>query len=153
MKEDASSNIFDEASRLAKNKKKVSATKQTRKIIEKANPLSPLQPTHLNNPEVEALLAKASKYHEDIVNKLDMIQKEIGMSIKDVKEFLNNPSNFKPEEWQVIQQQRIALEENLFTQIGGESVKKEIKKKQIAKSDKERKNKTLGARKKWIPIR
>lgn len=141
MKDDKPKNIFDEAAHSRPFKKKAPAKAPTPPPVPEENAGS-----------LEESITTVKKYRDDVVKKLDSIQKELGMSLKDVKEYINNPRNFKPSQWAYIQQQKKEMEERLAQELGSDVVGVS-KKVDTGKVAKERKGKTLGSRKNWIPIR
>jgi hypothetical protein len=102
--------------------------------------------------EFQEQLAIAKMHHDELVNRLDEIHVKLGMSLKDMKEYLSNSSNFKPQEWEMIQGRRAVLQERILNLLGKEG-REMLKKTEAAKGGKARKGKTLGSRKKWIPIK
>lgn len=141
---DKPTNIFDEAGR-------------SRKPISKAKgkppaSVSPKVNKGDQNIPLDELISNVNKSRDEVVTKLDLIQKELGMSVKDVKEYLNNPRNFKPEQWVYLKEQKKAMQDKLVNELGPDIVKL-AEKAEISKTAKERKGKTLGARKNWISMR
>ncbi len=104
--------------------------------------------------EINVMLNKMYRMQEHIQTRLNQIFESSGLSANQIKNYLNNPSNFPPDIWQKIQGQR----ENLEKKIGEvlQIYTKKPKSGHIAKigsaETKQRKSKTLGARKKWIPM-
>lgn len=158
MEDNKYKNIFDAAGQIKKSMDpKVPASPE----IIKQDPLSDLILTGseelLNlhgDTEINAMLNKMYRMQQHIQTSLNQIYESAGLSTSQIKNFLNNPSNFPPDIWQKIQGQRDSLEKKI-----GEVLKvyaKQPKKGHIAKitseESKERKSKTLGARKKWIPM-
>lgn len=106
-----------------------------------------------HDPEINVMLNKMTRMQEDINTKLGEIYDGSGVSINQIKNFLNNPSNFPPEVWQRIQSQRDVLEKKI-----GDVLQHMIKKAKVGpmgvkgEVSKERKSKTLGSRRNWIPM-
>lgn len=106
------------------------------------------------DPEINNMLNKMYRMQDGIQSKLHEIYDHSGVSSKQIANFLNNPSNFPPEVWQKIQQQRDSLEKKI-----GEVLKHYAKKPKTGYLSgktggvsKERKSKTLGSRRNWIPM-
>lgn len=157
MKENGPSNIFDEASRrfskMSQSKKKITPPKKEdiskpKKDVQQAPPIAPV----IQDAEIEAMFTKAKLLRDDLVKKLDAIERGMGMSVKDVKAYLDNPRNFKKGVWEIVQRQRKMVEGKFFDLMGKEMQEK-VKKQEVAKTGKERKKKTLGSRKKWIQVK
>lgn len=156
MDENKPKNIFEHADRL---KKESSAKKVTQKVTpQKKEAFLPDISENLldlhHDPEINSMLNKMYRMQDNIQLKLNEIYDSSGVSSKQITNFLNNPSNFPPDVWQKIQQQRDTLEKKI-----GDVLKSYVKKPKSGyisgKSDgvsKERKSKTLGARRNWIPM-
>src|SRR4051812_46676827 len=98
------------------------------------------------------MLTKMQRMHDELELKLDQIYQNSGIDPGAVKNYLNNPNNFNSREWERIQSQR----ETMWSRMGlKSSVDEEKFKKQqeLDKVSKERKSKSLGARRNWIPMR
>lgn len=139
--------IFDEAARKNSLSKKKYSTKKTSQIQTKNKEIS-----SLSESEIQALLDKVSRQREELLLKLDMIQQTKGINLKEMKNFMDNPLNFKKSEWEFLQKQRTEMEEKLSALIGKE-LKEKNQKQNLQKSEKAHKLKSLGSRKKWIFIR
>lgn len=109
-------------------------------------------------------IKQARKFHQKIEKQLDEIYKTAKLSPQESHAFLNNPSNFSPEQWEQINSYRKELIGSLETNLNqlkltGSDKIKEIKPKAIKKSattseekTKIRKKKMLGARRNWISM-
>lgn len=159
MKENGPSNIFDEASRrfskMSQSKKKSASPKKEdiskpKKDVQQTSS-APSAPA-VQDAEIEAMFTKVKLLREDVVKKLDALERGMGMSVKDVKEYLDNPRNFKKGVWEVIQRQRKMIEGRIFD-LMSKDMKGKVQKQEAAKTGKERKKKSLGARKKWIQVK
>lgn len=103
------------------------------------------------NPELDERLKIFEKSHDDLKKQIDDIFLQSGMTQKTITDYLNNPNNFSSTQWALIQQQREQLQEKIWKMVG-KKYKQIFTAKQQAKSSKERKGKTLGARKNWMPM-
>lgn len=135
-----SSNIFDEAS----NKKSSSPKKE---LVVPSIPA-----VDISDEQVASLFEKAKKMRQEIDQKLQEVYDKTGMTRKEVENYMSNPKNFTVQEWQNIQIGRKDWEGRLYGILGQEYKEKRAKIVQD-QSSKERKGKTLGARKNWIPVR
>lgn len=132
-------NIFDTASKkLGSKKKKGSAARPT-----------PKKPVH-RDPEIAAMLKQIDEMQNDLQNKFDHIKSQAGLTTEDIQDFMNNPKNFTPKQWEQIEQTKNELGNKVWAAIGLELKPKPRTRENIAG---ERKGKTLGGRKKWIPMR
>ena len=117
------------------------------------NPPKELVDLH-RDPEINEMLNKMFSVQENFQTQLNEIYDSSGISTNQIKNYLNNPGNFSPDMWQKIQGQRDVLEKKM-----GDVLKTYAKKRtkgHIAQGknglSKERKSKTLGTRKNWIPM-
>jgi len=67
-------------------------------------------------------------------------------------DYFNDPQNWPPLEWERVQLKKEELEERVLGKKKSE-IKRLKKQKQAQKMSKDRKGKTLGSRKKWLPMR
>ena len=151
MEKDQPHNISDEAARgLHKKKKKKKKHFSSAKTRPDAGP--PPQPKIIStDPEVISMLEKIKEMGNDLDDKMGHIFELSGMSKKEGLEFIENPNNFTPEQWQKAQAQKDELIDKFFKPLGMTAKKKflEKKKKILAKG---RRGKTLGSRKGWIQM-
>lgn len=106
----------------------------------------------LLDPEIEEILMQIQKKQKEIVSEAEKIQSFAAEVAKqEVGVFFNNPKNFSPEEWQIIQQNRAELEEKART-LMGKDPKKKVEQRKLEKQEHARKGKTLGARRNWIQM-
>lgn len=152
---------------MEENKSKNTSEGKEKKTVSHKGTSSPQPNTKTSKPDIakkEALL----DLHRDLeintmLNKIyqmkDSIQTQLceayetgGISSSQIKNFLNNPNNFPPETWQKIQNQRDTLEKRIRDVL--KIYAKKTKAGHIIETgeSKERKSKTLGARRKWIPM-
>lgn len=106
------------------------------------------------NPQTEALLERVQRLRRELENKLEEFYSKTGLKDSDIKVFLANSSNFSPSEWEFVKKYRAML----YAQFSQQTHYK-IAEKKVAISDepeglsKIRKTKTLGSRKKWLPMK
>ncbi len=150
-------NIFEAASK--KLGAKSSKAKTQSKIPPPSNegqkppspgPSSPTPPKVVNrDPEITDMLKNIEFMQKDLQNKLEYIKQKTGWGSEEIQKFMANPRNFSPKEWKQLQQNKDILGDQVWSTLGMELKPKESHRKNLAK---ERKGKTLGARKKWISM-
>lgn len=114
-------------------------------------PAPPLKPVPINS-EVDELIGKMKTMHDDLERKLDEVYRQNGMDKRTIKNYLDNPSNFTPEQWERVQEDRKLRLETLAKKIGAELPTALVEAvKEVKKTDKSRKS--LGVRRNWIPMR
>jgi hypothetical protein len=160
MDENKPKNIFEAAGKAKKPSPSKSVPSSPHKKEEAArqpNETVSINPTQLldlhRDPEINEMLNKMYRMQEDFQGKLSEVYEKAGISPRQIRNFLDNPGNFSPEVWQRIQGQRESLEKRI-NEVLKLNIKK-IKSGQIlgvTAGGKERKSKTLGARKNWIPM-
>lgn len=160
MDENKPKNIFEAAGKTKKNVPSKSAPpKPLPKKMETPQPenISVSSEKLLNlhrDPEINEMLNKIYNMQDDIQTKLNEIYEKNAISPRQVKKYLNNPRNFPPDVWQKIQLQRDTLERKIGDIL--QSYVKPQKKGHLtgmpSGTSKERRIKTLGSRKKWIPM-
>lgn len=105
--------------------------------------------------DLATILDKAKNLYDEINRQLEIVYTKSGWTPEQIEKYLNNPNNFDAEKWQFIQSQRHLLQSDIWKKLGKEE--KEVKKIESTKakeqSAKDRRGKTLGGRKHWIPVR
>ena len=151
MNSESSSNIFEEASKkLSKKKKKEDKLHpKTAALPGKPPPLP--EGVVIDDKELQQIIKRIKEMDEDLQKKMDRVCELSGMSRNEVSTFLENPSNFHPEQWKLMQGEKEQLEKQFYSMVGIELKKKKAlkKKKQLGK---ERHGKTIGLRKGWIDM-
>lgn len=137
MKEDSSFNLF---------KPNSSTSKKPKAPVNKGD--------QLTAPREDAykVLSNMKKMHEELNLKIDRLFQMSGKDPREVRDYFNNPKNFPAHEWKRIQERKEELEIYIRS-LSKEELKKKKTKQEVSKMSKERKGKTLGARKKWLPMR
>lgn len=105
-----------------------------------------------SDEEIQKLFSHMQKMHEELNTKIDKAYQLSGKDPREVDEYFNDPSHFNPQEWNRIQQRKESLEESL-SGLSKSDLKKKKVKKHVSKMSKDRKGKTLGARKNWLSMR
>lgn len=98
------------------------------------------------------VLANMKKMHEELNVKIDNLFKQSGRDPREIREYFKEPRNFTAHEWKRIQDRKEELEAYIKV-VSKEELKKKKSKQKTSEMSKERKGKTLGARKKWLPMR
>jgi len=101
--------------------------------------------------ELEEMLSRLRQMDEDLKGKVSRICEITGMTRKEVNRYIENPDNFTNFEWEEVQKEKKVLEERIYAAIGIKA-KKTLEKQKKKKITKERRGKTLGGRKGWIPM-
>jgi DNA-binding transcriptional MerR regulator len=91
-------------------------------------------------------------YHNEVEKKLEEAYKYTGLSPKEVENFIENPDNFPPQGYEIVAKQKEELVDKVEEWATHRPTDKKKKMKKKLKSDKSRKGKTLGARKKWLQM-
>lgn len=131
---DQSSNIFEEAAKKGKNSPK--KEKKSYKIDSKA---------------VDKMIAQMKEMNKDLQEQIDTLCKKTGLSFEAIKQLTENHKSMDPNAWGKMAQAKKEFEQNVATIVKQDS--KSAPKKTQGEIAKERKAKTLGARKKWIPMK
>lgn len=145
-------NLFSAPSRAPK--KPLKTPPETTPLLAK-NALSRDLPSHgkdLKDGEVEQLISEMKKMNEELNKKIDSAFKTSGTDPREMSEYVNNPKNFTPAQWEEMQARKEQLEINLSGTSKSEVRAKQAK-KEVSKMTKERKGKTLGSRKNWLSMR
>lgn len=106
------------------------------------------------DPEIKEMVGKIKQMQTDLQSRLDEMYLETGMNGEQLKTFMENPKNFLPKDWEYIQNNKHVLEAKVWETLG-----EELKPptgpviRTRANVADERKGKTLGSRKKWLPMR
>lgn len=107
------------------------------------------------DPELENLFSRGKSMRQEITKKLEVLHDKLGMNANEIKNYLENPENFDSKEWELLQRDREKLGQQLLLRTGIPN-KKEKQAKEVIKEDanlsKSRKGKTLGSRRKWLPM-
>ena len=102
--------------------------------------------------EIKAMLQRMADMKKEMERQLTNIYSKAALSRLDIKEFLENPNNFSRKDWEKVQRHKDFLIEQISMIFTPEStIRRPPKTKE--KVDKERRGKTLGARKKWIFVK
>lgn len=118
------------------------------------NPPKNMDPNRkLSREELKQQLEIVKKQQIDLQKQLEEIYEKTGWSPQRMIDFLSNPNNFTPAQWEELQKHKKHLDDFIWNQLGAEK-KKQAEEKEKEKIQSSRKGKTLGARKKnWIPMK
>ncbi|SPJ31566.1 hypothetical protein [Candidatus Protochlamydia amoebophila] len=122
----------------------------------KSSPLTELDqfdPDKMTLSDVENMISKVKILHDEIDRKLDDIFQKSGWTSKQIKTYLDNPNNFTVDEWEKVQRDRQKLMNTLKTgkDLQAASISN-AKTEQNSKLTRERRGKTIGARRNWISM-
>lgn len=102
--------------------------------------------------EVNSMLKRILDIKADLENQLNNIYAKAEVKRIDIKKYLDNPKNFSATEWNKVQKDKDSLVEQIVLLFTPETqIQKVAKSKE--KLTKERKGKTLGSRRNWIPMK
>ena len=149
-----SKNIFEAVGQSRKIVKQSSLNQKTQEIsgLESVS-INPAELIDLNpDPEINLILNKMVKVKESFESKLNEIYEDNGLTQMQVESYLNNPSNFSPQDWSKIQTQRDELENQINIVLNKSRKKSTGLHDEKSQQSKDRKAKTLGSRKNWIPM-
>lgn len=142
--------IFDPSFHSAK--KKIKPKQAAAEVPPTQKPTVKKEEKPQSDEEIQKLFSHMQKMHEELNTKIDKAYQLSGRDPREVDEYFNDPSHFNPQEWNRIQQRKETLEESLSGLSKSELKKKKVK-KHVSKMSKDRKGKTLGARKNWLSMR
>lgn len=151
MKKDPPPNIFEAASQDARSKKRLtpnvapqSAPPPTSKedVLEKA--------TLLSKGEIDNMLSKMQQLRKDLEEKLEAIYVVGQLTPQKIDQYLDLFSDLV--DTKSNEADKKDLEDKIWSVMGA-SAKTQKAKEDISKDTKVRKGKSLGARKKWLPMR
>lgn len=131
-------NIFDTAAKkLSRGKKRIPASARPAK-----------EPKPYRDPETQEMLQRIKEMKDDLDSKIEEIKNQTGPAAEHFKKLLTNQVELSPQEWDDIQLAKKLLGDKLWDSMN--QVKEPPK---APPTPSNRKGKTLGARKKWIPMR
>jgi hypothetical protein len=105
-----------------------------------------------NDPEINYMFNQMFKMQDEIEGKLNEMYEKGGLTRDQIKNYIDNPDNFPPDLWSKIQKQRLELENKVRVVLKKKPKQSASSSQQKVSTAKERKAKTLGARKNWIPM-
>jgi hypothetical protein len=126
--------------------------KKAQKVVSSPKPVSPIPSQSISDDKLRESLGRMKELSAQLSESLESVLQKSGHTLKEVTDFCQNPSNFSKEDWEKMQRRK----EEMEVQITGkskESLAKEKVKKQDSAASKQRRGKTLGARKNWIDMR
>ena len=133
------------------SQKKLKAMKKDTKMVSSVGG-SPQ--TREADPEIQKMLERMSQISHDIERQVDFICERTGRTRRDLQADIGELKKFDQKAWGRIQSdtERLAAKlEGLERVRVGEAVPV-LRKKEDSLGSKERRNKMLGSRKKWIPM-
>lgn len=147
-------NIFEVAANKAKKKKESASSSSSKKeASDPANtPANYMNVDNINDAEIVEMFTRMHEMRSDLETQLKDIRKK-GEEIQfDVDAYLEKTANFHPFEVEKSIQDQKAFQEKVDAVFPPEACIQKLK-KSTNKLTQERKSKSLGSRKKWIPTR
>lgn len=104
----------------------------------------------MQDEEIKGILDRIDAIKNDLKEKVAVLIEKHGHTPSSIKKYLNDPKNFTPEQWIAIQKQKDEIAKTVGVAIDPlmRKQKKIMEKKQEDRS----KNKSIGARKRWMPM-
>ncbi len=137
-------NIFDTATKKLTSKKlENSLSEKPYKNIKKGQ-------SSKKDPEVVEMLEKIETMKQDLRDKMEAIKVKSGWSEEKIQQILDNPQHLSNKQLLSNQQNEQVLEGKIWAALGNELKPKKAKPTNLQS---ERLGKTLGSRKKWIPMK
>lgn len=155
MKKDDDFNIFSAAGKPAPKKKLASSKKPTPLPAEKTPAAPPSSAAKPQTPagekgDVESMLSRIKELQDNLQKQLESIYAKTGINPRKLDDAIVSAKGTPA--FEKIENDMRKLEEELNKIVPKRKTKSALPGLK-AKSDQDRKGKTLGARKKWIPIR
>lgn len=101
--------------------------------------------------ELQRRLKVVFGLREKISNALDKLYTKANISPQDITNYLDNPKNFSPRQYDSIQKRRAQIQSFIWEALG-EKEKKLEEGKKMTKKSKKRSRKSLGHRRKWLKM-
>lgn len=139
--------IFDPSSHQPKKKAKPATKSATQPPVAEEVKLRLFK-----DPEIKEWVERIETLHQEIENKTNELIEKGGHTPLSIRKYLDDPKNFSPKDWQMIQAQRERMDKDFGIRIDP-LFKKQRKEKETKVLSKERKGKSLGSRKRWIDMR
>jgi hypothetical protein len=141
-------NIFETASKqLGKKNKKNTQDKA------KPKPVTPASPMNL---ETKAIMAQINEMHQDLQAKVQYIESKCDLLGPGLANYIKEKKEFTPEELSFIEKSKGLLGEKIWGLLGKPSkspIEPSPAPAPSPASPANRKHKTLGVRKKWMPVK
>lgn len=149
-------NIFEEASRSRvprriERKPEVEEEVKQSQIVDNVN-VESSSSAALSNEDADVMLSKMHTMRRELEEKMDDVISLAGVSKEEVTTFLDNPDNFSPTEWEKVKEKKEELAKMAMQITGQKDNKRKVARKEEADTKKLR-QKSLGGRKRWIPMR
>lgn len=150
MTERIKTNIFEAAAKkLALKKGKIEPASPSKNAAKVAAPVAPLQKHR--DPEIRDMMKKIDEMKQDLLKRMELIHLKSGLTYDQIRGYMENSKNFTPAEWEKLQKTKNELGEKVWNTLGQELKPKTAHVRENIAG--ERKAKTLGARKRWIPVK
>lgn len=104
----------------------------------------------MKDPQVKEMLEKIDAIKKELKDKVAELIEKHGYTPASIRKYLNDPKNFTPAQWTQIQKQKDDITKAIGIAIDP-MMRKQTKVVEKAKGDRA-KNKSIGARKRWMPM-
>lgn len=152
MKNDTPFSLFQQGGHSRPKRPTSQKTTSPQPEEKKVPSITPTKAESVNREELQRRYKDAMEKCAEIRTLTDRVYAASGLSRDEVERYLENPSNFTPQTWKALEQYRQELERRLGKySVSGAAAQR--KGRRAAAATKERKGKTLGARKGWMPMR
>lgn len=146
--------LFGEAAHRSQMKKKERELAQSPSTFSEEAAFSEKKGDNQLEETLQAQLNHARDLRDELNRKLEELYQKAGWDPANIKDYLNNPSNFSQDQWQLIQSQKKQLLNKIWGNIGKEGLDLQQKMLEAGqqKTTKSRKSKGGGARRQWIQM-
>lgn len=103
-----------------------------------------------HDPEVDDLLNRLQKMSGNIQEAFSIIAKQMGMTSEELHVWLEDENHFQPEQLQLMKELAEKFKAGFYVSVPNPKKKTS---QELEKDAKNRRAKTLGSRKNWIPLR
>lgn len=142
---DSKTNIFD-----PDFQRSASAKPAKKEPKPKGVPLEIRRKSLMKDAEIKEMLDRIDAIKNDLKDRVSVLIEKHGYTPSTIKKYLNDPKNFTPEQWVLIQKQKDEIAKTVGVAI--DPIMRKQKKIQEKKQDDRSKNKSIGARKRWMPM-
>lgn len=125
--------------------------KQTNSTATTESPIAAKNPSVIPDPETHEMLAKMDRMAQELEEAINRTLESTKMTKSQFDAFLNDRKNFSPQQWEEIQKLKASLGKQFISLFGNEGTAF-VEKVAVTKATKAKRGKSLGARKKWIPM-
>ncbi len=142
---DSKTNIFDPEFQRSSSSKPAKKEPKPKGI-----PLETRRKNLMQDEEIREILDRIDTIKKDLKERVAVLIEKHGYTPSSIKKYLNDPKNFTPEQWITIQKQKEEIAKTVGVAI--DPLMRKQKKLMDKKQDDRSKNKSIGARKRWMPM-